>query len=667
MQKKRILMTYMESGFGHITSIKSIADNLKNLYKDQFEIIESYIMQEDNDPVLKKWENFIISQTKKTNQVKGYGNFIFAFLKIMGGPRFMRLLHRSIFKKYVKHTLEAFKKKDPDVIVSTHYFMTFCALEYRKNINKNVKVITYNPDNNVHEWWDNREHLFIVNNEKAFYDAIGKKGFNPATVKQVFFTARNELLNANLTREEYREKLNIPKDKFCVIVADGAYACAKSKKVTDELLKTKKDLTIIMLAGKNEKLLNYYKDLVKNNKVSPNITLIPLPFQKEIYEYYCASDVFITKAGPNSVLDSVFMHTPVIIDYYAHPIERSTKELFVDDYGMGKAIYKPKKIREQIEAWIDDPVDLLVYRENTYRIDKFNNGGKKTAELIYEDIQRKNLFVSKDDYTNFLYELARDEKYDTFTTPINFNNQKKNYDYKEIEKKGIVSTAYKWIINGFLRIFGPIVDYLGFNIRIEGRKNLKGVKRGITISNHVHYLDSLWNLQALSFRNNVYITGAPHNLKKGFFGATLKAGGFIPIASTFSQNKEFDKYIKSILDKGGFVHFYPETALWLRYEQSRPLKKGAFYYASKNNVPIIPIIILFRKRLFRKKKAVTVKICKPIYPDPNLSAQQNCEMLRLETQKVYDNVIINFYNYDKESYAMNKVAKKVKLKKHSKD
>ena len=55
MDKKRVLMTYIESGMGHITSITSISDNLKKFYGDQFEIIDSYIMDEDDDKSLKSW------------------------------------------------------------------------------------------------------------------------------------------------------------------------------------------------------------------------------------------------------------------------------------------------------------------------------------------------------------------------------------------------------------------------------------------------------------------------------------------------------------------------------------------------------------------------------------------------------------------------------------
>ena len=127
------------------------------------------------------------------------------------------------------------------------------------------------------------------------------------------------------------------------------------------------------------------------------------------------------------------------------------------------------------------------------------------------------------------------------------------------------------------------------------------------------------------------------------------------MASTFNQNKEFDKFVSNTLQNGGFIHFYPEQSMWLRYEQSRPLKKGAFYYASKNNVPVIPIIICFRLDALRRKKAVTIKICPPIYPDSSLSQRENCAVMNEKAQKIYDETIINFYNYDKENYAMNKV------------
>ena len=653
-RKQKVLLTYMESGMGHITSVKSISDNLKKFYNDQFEINDCYIMQEDNNKYLKKFNKFIIKQTQNTNKHVGFGKFIFIFLKMMGGLKFMRFIHRTFFSKALNAILQAFKKRDPDIIISTHYFMTFAGLEYRKKVNPNCKIITYNPDNNVHLWWDNRPHLFIVNNEKAYYDAIGKMRFNPALVKQVNFIARNDIINANKTRQEYREELNIPQDKFCVIVADGIYACAKSHKITKELLKTDKQITIIMLAGKNEKLLKYYQNLAKSGKLKSNITLIPLEFTKEVYKYYKAANVFITKAGPNAILDSVFMGTPVLVDYYAHPIEKVTTKLFTEEYKVGKAIYNAKKIRKQVELWIENDAELKEFESNTKAIDKFKSGGQEISDLIFAESKRKVVTDFKDDYENYLYEFANNKQFDLYTTPMNYNNSEKLKSYKQLNSKGILKSASRVVVKGFIKLIAPVVDFCAFGFRVKGRKNLKGIKSAITISNHVHYLDALWNLQVLSHKKNVHITAAPHNNKKGLGGKILRAGGIVPIFTSVSEARGFDEFIANELSKGGIIHFYPEKSLWLRYEQSRELKRGAFVYAVKNNVPIIPIIYCFKKSAFRRKKKVIAEICKPIYPDKNLKEHEDILRLQKLAQQVYDNKIIEFYGYDKTQYSMDK-------------
>jgi len=658
-RKKRVLMTFMESGLGHITSIRSISDNLKAICGDDFEIIDSYIMQEDNDKTLLSFEKFIIKQTKNTNRIKGFGNFVFAFITIMGGVHFMRFLHRTVFRPATTHCLRVFKKHAPDVIVSTHYFMTFAALEYKKKINPNVTVITYNPDNNVHIWWDNRPHLFLVNNKNAYNEAIGKRKFIPALTKQVNFTARNDIVNANLTKEEYRNVLNIPREKFCVIVADGVYACGKSKKVTKELLKSEKEMTIIMLAGKNKKVENYFNNLKERGKVKPNIDLIVLPFTKYVYEYYKASDVFVTKAGPNAILDSVFMNTPVVVDMYAHPIEKATTKLFVDTLQMGKAIYNPKLIRLQIESWIENRESLNILANNTKKIDKFENGGKECARLIKEEIERTKVFDGKNDYENLLYSLAIQEKYDVLATPTDFNNAKK-VNMEEFRTNNFGEKLRRFFVGTFLHIFGPIINFVGFRLKIEGKKNLRNIKSAILVSNHTHALDSLWKLQASNFSKNMFSTGAQHNNKKGFLGRIMKSGGYLPMPATPGETKEFLRILKEKTDKGALINFCPEQSMWKYFKQSRPLKRGAFYFASELNSPVIPMFAFFSKTKLFKHKKVVLKIFEPIYPNKNLNVHQNSKYLQSEAQKVYDQAIVDFYGYDKKTYQMNKVNKKIK-------
>lgn len=391
-KKPRVLITYIESGMGHIMSANAIANKLKEKYGDELEIIEEHIMKCDNNKKQIKFEKFMSGQVKITNKVKGYGAFMFWLLEKLGQQRSLELIHKTIFKKATDGTIEAMRKRNPDVVISTHHFITLCAIELKKRYMPNLTIITYDPDNNVHCWWDNRSEIFITNNEIAVKEAIEKRKFKPEALKKVFFTARDSVVNAEGTKEDFRKKYGIPLDKFAVIVADGAYASANAKKYTLELMKTDLPLTIVMLAGKNEKVLNYFKKKAKKTK--SNITLMPMGFTDKAHELYGACDVFITKGGPNAILDSLYMGTPVLANFYAQNMEKATINLFVNIMGCGVAIYNKKKARKQVEEWIKNPQLLDVYKNNIKKqLDKNQNGSSQIADIIMEEIEKKEKAV----------------------------------------------------------------------------------------------------------------------------------------------------------------------------------------------------------------------------------------------------------------------------------
>lgn len=384
MQKTRVLLTYIESGMGHIMSMSAIAEGLKEKYGDNLDLIESYIME--GNETAAKFEKFLMNCTKETNKNKAFGMGVFAFLEIAGKQHFMRFIHRTLFRNATTATMDEMRKYNPDVIISTHYFITFAAIELKKKYMPNLTVITYNPDNNVHVWWDNRSDLFINNNLAACDEAIKRRNFEYSKIRRVFFTAREEVAKAEGTKEYYRKKYNLP-DQFTVMIADGAYASAKSKKVCNKLLKLDFPVTVLMLAGKNKKVYDYF--LKKKDKIKPNVNLIPLEFTPLAYEYYGASDVFITKAGPNATLDSLFMGTPVIFDYYAHPIEKATAKLFADELKCGISVFNVRKMKKQVTYLYEHPELLAQLRLNIKKnVNKANNGATQIADIIMSEIQK---------------------------------------------------------------------------------------------------------------------------------------------------------------------------------------------------------------------------------------------------------------------------------------
>lgn len=389
--KPKILVTYIESGFGHIMSARAIADGLKSKYGDEMDIVETQIMRDDNDETLIKFEKFLTNQTKATNKYWHYGDMIFAVMNLGKRP-FMNLVHHVFFRKAVNEMVESFRQRQPDVIISTHYFVTFCAMEYKRRYNSEheVTVISYNPDNNVHIWWDRRCDVFITNNSLASTEAIRKRKFDYSHVRQVYFTVRKCIRDFDLTKQQCRDKYGIPQDKFCIMIADGGYALSKSKKYCKFFLKhIKQPLTILFLAGKNEQLYREFAEIAAHETPS-DITLIPVAFTDKIYELYAACDLFVTKAGPNSILDSLFVGTPVMVDFCPHPIERATYRLFVKHYGCGVTAFHKGVALKLINKYIADPSLLDGCRAAIKEhIDKTVDGGEQIADIVYEQVKHK--------------------------------------------------------------------------------------------------------------------------------------------------------------------------------------------------------------------------------------------------------------------------------------
>lgn len=380
-KKPRLLVTYIESGMGHIMSMRAVADALKRDYSDRFEIVETEIMRDTNSKEQIWFEKFLTAQTKLTNKVPIFGPTIFSVMEI-GKQPMMRFLHHTLFRRATDATVRAFEICRPDIILSTHYFVSFAAIEYKRRCNPDAIIVTYNPDNNVHVWWDNRSDLFITNNAYAAKEAVYSRHFSENAVKQVFFTARSCVVNAEGDKNSYREKYGIDKNAFVVMFADGAYADGKGKRFAEYFMKkTEKRVTVLFLAGKNEKV---YRSLCAMEKRLPeNVKLRVFGFTPEAYELYAASDLFVTKGGPNAVLDALYMGTPVLIDYFPHPIEKATYKVFVEGMNLGWGAFDKKSVKGEIERLMDSPDELEDCRKRIAKnIDRKKNGADEIGEII---------------------------------------------------------------------------------------------------------------------------------------------------------------------------------------------------------------------------------------------------------------------------------------------
>ena len=111
---------------------------------------------------------------------------------------------------------------------------------------------------------------------------------------------------------------------------------------------------------------------------------------------------------------------------------------------------------------------------------------------------------------------------------------------------------------------------------------------------------------------------------------------------------EFIKAVDVILQRGDCILIYPEQSMWWNYTKPKPLKIGAYKFAKRNNVPIIPIFITMRDSEIIGEDGFPVQeyyinIEKPIYPNKKLSEREDAEIMRQKNFDTWKKVYEDFY------------------------
>lgn len=250
--------------------------------------------------------------------------------------------------------------------------------------------------------------------------------------------------------------------------------------------------------------------------------------------------------------------------------------------------------------------------------------------LKEEDIERLEEIADENEHIIDLWE------------PLEFNIDR-NYEYvsKDIIFNTFSDVLYYLIAYPILKVLTKIV----YDLKIEGRENIDFLEKGaISVSNHVLFLDCAmvgltWGLK------RVYYTTLEGSFKIPFVRKLIKLLRAMPIPEKIKNREYFMKAIEEILNNGNFVHFYPEASLFPYYKKIRNFKNGAFSIAVKNDVPIVPMVFTFRepkgiRKIFKKKKDVTLKILKPVtIKEEGLNQKQKEELLKNKVHTMMEDVV----------------------------
>lgn len=134
----------------------------------------------------------------------------------------------------------------------------------------------------------------------------------------------------------------------------------------------------------------------------------------------------------------------------------------------------------------------------------------------------------------------------------------------------------------------------------------------------------------------------------GFYGMLMRNCYTFPLSSNRETMKKFMRSMDIVLKHGDFMVVYPEQSMWWNYRKPKPLKKGAYTFAAKNNVPVLPCFITMEDSDILGDdgfyvQEYTIHIAPAIYPDPAKTRAQNVEEMKQKNYQVWKEIYETTY------------------------
>ena len=191
---------------------------------------------------------------------------------------------------------------------------------------------------------------------------------------------------------------------------------------------------------------------------------------------------------------------------------------------------------------------------------------------------------------------------------------------------------------------------------IKGIEHFRGLESGAIITcNHFHAFDSFaiqLAYEAAEQQNRKFyrvIREGNYTSFSGFYGFLMRNCNTLPLSSNSRTLRKFSEAVTQILSSGNFVLIYPEQSMWWNYRKPKPLKSGAYLFAAKNNVPVLPCFITMQDSDIIGEdgfpvQEYTVNISEPIYPTEGVSYRINMNNMMQKNSEVWKNIYEAVYS-----------------------
>ena len=341
---KKIMILYASVGGGHFKAASGINNYINEHYPDyKTELVDA--LKYTNKLVDKIVVNSYVNMARYSPKMWGE---IYKFSeKQYSVANFSNAVQKILSKKLFK----LFKDEHPDVVISTHPFITEMVASLKKHNKTSCKLCVIMTDYASHKFWEiKHEYIdmyFVANNEMKC--TLINNGITDSKINVTGIPVEPAFTKEYNKEEIYKEFDLSPTKRTTLIFGGGQFGMSNIKDFFAALLSVKEDIQIVAIAGKGKKTQKLFEKLAKNSDKK----VVVLGYTNKIPELMQIADFIVSKPGGLTTTEILVSQVPFII---INPVPGQEEENanFLTNNGAAVRIWDASKALPFIEQFISD-------------------------------------------------------------------------------------------------------------------------------------------------------------------------------------------------------------------------------------------------------------------------------------------------------------------------
>ncbi len=200
------------------------------------------------------------------------------------------------------------REYQPEHIICTHPFPAETVSLWKEREHSELPLTVVMTDYSLHQMWlcPGVDNYFMAT--EAMQQGMVEQGFAPATLHATGIPISRELQSLP-GKASLRQQLGIASGQKVIMLMGGGLGLGGIEKNLQELEKISQPLTLLVIAGRNEQLLQRVQDFAAQSRHEMRVW----GYTNEVRRLMGAADLLITKPGALTISEAFALGTPMLL------------------------------------------------------------------------------------------------------------------------------------------------------------------------------------------------------------------------------------------------------------------------------------------------------------------------------------------------------------------